>query len=138
MLDRRSRRQLASDDPVARYLGQLQAEVMETIWAKGDATVREAVEALNHRRKKKLAHTTVLTLITRLNARGLLTRTPEGRGYRYRPSKSRDELLVEFSDQLIDRLLSDFGEIGVARLGARLEEIDADQKKRLERRRSRS
>lgn len=138
MLDRRSRRQRASDDPVARYLGQLQAEVMETMWAKGDATVREAEEALNSRRKQKLAHTTVLTLITRLNGRGLLTRTREGRGFRYRPSKSREELLVEFSDQLLDRLLSDFGEIGVARLGARVEQLDADRKKRLERRRRRS
>jgi predicted transcriptional regulator len=136
MLDRRSRRQRESDDPVARYLGQLQAEVMQTMWAKETATVRETLDELNRRRRPKLAYTTVLTLISRLNARGLLHRAPDGRGFRYRPSRSREELLAELSDQLIDRLVNDFGEIGVARLGARLEQLDVRRKEKLGRRRS--
>lgn len=110
---------------------------METFWARGSATVREAREELNRRRKRKLAHTTVLTVITRLNARGLLQRSPEGRGFRYTPTSSRDELLVELSDQLIDRLLNDFGEVGVARLGARIETLDSQRKRLLARGRKR-
>lgn len=138
MLDHRSHRQRESKDPIARYLGQLQADVMQTIWAKETATVRETLDELNRRRKQKLAYTTVLTLITRLNARGLLQRIREGRGFRYRASMSREELLTALSDQLIDRLLNDFGEVGVARLGARLEELDAHRKQKLGRRRRKS
>lgn len=131
--DRRSKRQRASGDPVARYLGELQAEVMEAFWRRGDATVREVVDDLN--RGRKLAYTTVLTLISRLWTRGLLLREPEGRGFRYRPAKSREDLLAQLSDELIDRLFADFGEVAVARLGERLEALDPQRRARLERER---
>ncbi len=129
--DRRSKRQRQSDDPVARYLGELQTEVMGIFWAQESATVREIVDALNRRRKQKLAYTTLLTLVSRLWSRGLLEREPEGRGFRYRATKSRDALLGELSDELIDRLLTDFGEIAVARLGARLGELDRTRQAKL-------
>ena len=129
--DRRARRQRESADPVARYLGALQAEVMATFWERGEATVRDVVEQLNGRRKQKLAYTTVLTLVSRLWARGLLTREPDGRGYRYQPAKTRDELLTDLSDELIDRLFSDFGEIAVARLGTRLEALGLERQEAL-------
>lgn len=135
-LDRRSKRQRHSADPVARYLGELQAEVMEVFWRRGDATVRDVVTELNEHHD--LAYTTILTLVSRLYSRGLLAREPEGRGFRYRPAKSRDEFLGELSDELIDRLIADFGEIALARVGERLEELDPKRRRRLEQERKRT
>lgn len=133
--DRRSKRQRENTDPVARYLGELQAEVMDVFWSRDGATVREVVTELNKRHD--LAYTTVLTLVSRLWSRGLLAREPEGRGFRYRAAKSREEFLGELSDELIDRLIADFGEIAVARLGERLDGLDTGRRKRLERERKR-
>lgn len=133
--DRRSKRQRESADPVARYLGELQAEVMEIFWRSGDATVREVVTELNKRHE--LAYTTVLTLVSRLWSRGLLAREPEGRGFRYRAAKSKDEFLGQLSDELIDRLIADFGEIAVARLGERLDGLDLKRLRRLQQERKR-
>lgn len=127
--DRRSKRQRAEADAVARYLGKLQAEVMSILWERESATVREVVEALN--KTHRLAYTTVLTLVSRLWSRGLLEREREGRGFRYRPTKTREGFLTELSDELIDRLVADFGEIGIARLGERMEELDAERRRRL-------
>lgn len=121
--DLRPRRQRESDDAVGRYLGGLQTEVMDVFWARADATVREVLDELNKPRRRKLAYTTVLTLISRLWSRGLLAREPEGRGYRYRAAKGREAFIAELSDELINRLIDDFGEIGVARLDARLREL---------------
>lgn len=129
--DRRSQRQRENADPIARYLGGLQAEVMSVFWESESATVREVVEAINKRRRKKLAYTTVLTLVSRLFGRELLDREPEGRGFRYRPAASRDELLAELSDELIDRLLDDFGELAIARFDARVGELDTNRKAKL-------
>ena len=134
--DRRSKRQRQSADPVARYLGGLQAEVMDIFWRRGDATVREVVTELNEHHD--LAYTTVLTLVSRLYSRGLLAREPEGRGFRYRAAKSKDEFLTELSDELIDRLIADFGEIAVARLGERLDGLDTSRRRRLEQERKRT
>lgn len=129
--DRRAKRQRASADPVARYLGELQAEVMAIFWRRQSATVREVIDELNERPRRELAYTTVLTLVSRLWSRGLLAREPEGRGFRYRPAKTRDEFLADLSDELIDQLLSDFGEIAVARLGTRLNELDPNRERKL-------
>lgn len=134
-VDRRSKRQRENTDPVARYLGGLQAEVMEIFWRSGNATVREVVNELNT--QHELAYTTVLTLVSRLWSRGLLAREPEGRGFRYRASKTKEEFLGELSDELIDRLIADFGEIAVARLGERLDGLDPKRIRRLQQERKR-
>jgi predicted transcriptional regulator len=130
--DRRPKRQRQSRDPVARYLGDLQGAVMEIFWRRESATVREVADVLN--KKRSLAYTTVLTLVSRLWSRGLLEREQEGRGFRYRAAKSRNDFLAELSDELIDRLFADFGSIGVARLGERLNELNAPGRQRLTRR----
>ena len=137
--DRRPRRQRASDDPIARYLGELQAEVMGIFWEDDSATVREVVDELNKRRRRRrkdgFAYTTVLTIVSRLYARELLDREPEGRGFRYYATTTRDEFLGELSDELINRLLDDFGEIAVARLGARVDDLDPSRVRKLKRER---
>lgn len=131
-VDRRPTQQRESEDPVARYLGELQTEVMEIFWRQKSATVREAADLLNdRRRRKKLAYTTVLTLVTRLWQRGMLTREPEGRGFRYQAAKNRDDVIGELSEQLIDRLFDDFGEVAVAQLGERLDALDPARVKKL-------
>jgi predicted transcriptional regulator len=135
--DRRSKPQRVDRDPVVRYLGALQGQVMAILWQRESATVREVLDDLNKKRKRKLAYTTVLTLVSRLWSRGLLEREQEGRGFRYRAAKTRDELLGELSEQLIDRLLDDFGEIAIARLGARLDSLDPSRVAKLKRARRR-
>jgi predicted transcriptional regulator len=105
---------------------------MNIFWERDSATTREALEVMNKRRRRnKLAYTTILTLVTRLWQRGLLERDPEGRGFRYRAAKSRDALIGDLSEELIDRLLDDFGDIAVAQLGERLGELDPARVKKL-------
>ncbi len=136
--DRRSASQRQSDDPVARYLGEFQTEVMGVFWPREGATVREALEAINKRRRRhKLAYTTVLTVIRRLWQRGLLEREAEGRRFRYHSTGTRDDLLGELSDELIDRLFDDFGDIAVAQMETRLERLDPARLNKLAASRSR-
>ena len=60
-------------------LHALESEVMEELWARSEATVREVQEALNARGGKVRAYTTLLTVMTRLDAKGLLVRRRAGR-----------------------------------------------------------
>ena len=102
---------------------------MNVLWERGSATVPELAAARSA--KREVAYTTVLTLVQRLYARGLLDREPEGRGFRYRPTRTRDELLADWSDELIDRLFGDFGDVAVARLDERLRQIGPAARERL-------
>jgi predicted transcriptional regulator len=136
--ERRPRRQRTRRDPVARELGQAQADIMNVFWRRKEgATVPELHEEINKGRARKqepeLAYTTVLTFVQRLYARKLLKRKPEGRGFRYTPTMDRSELLASWSDELIDRLFADYGELAVARLDERLRELDPATREKLRR-----
>ena len=129
--DRRTSRQRSSRDPVASELGAAQAEIMNVIWTKGGATVPEIHAAINETRKTDAAYTTVLTFVQRLSARGLLEREPEGRTFRYKATQSRDELIATWSDEMIDRLINDYGQIAIARLDNRMQSLDAERRAKL-------
>jgi BlaI family transcriptional regulator, penicillinase repressor len=62
-------------------LTPLQLSVMQVLWAREEASV---VEVQKRMAGKRLALTTVATLLTRLEQRGLLAHRVEGRQYIYR------------------------------------------------------
>lgn len=106
---------------VEKFLGALEARVMEYVWRTGDATVREVAAHLE--RVHPVAYNTVLTVMTRLTDKGLLRREREDRTYRYRPARSREAFLGELSGQIVDDLLADFGEVAIAQFLTRIEQV---------------
>jgi BlaI family penicillinase repressor len=71
-------------------LGDLQRAVLETVWELGEAGVHEVRECLI-RRRKKLAYTTVLSAMQKLEKGGWLAHRNEGKSYVYTPTASREE-----------------------------------------------
>jgi predicted transcriptional regulator len=79
------RRQVAG-----RWLGALEAEVMELAWSRGDwIGVSDIIAGLRDDRR---AYTTVMTIVTRLCDKGLLERRRQGRLFVYRPALSKEDL----------------------------------------------
>jgi predicted transcriptional regulator len=77
--------------PVTRLgSGELENQVLDVVWgATGAVTPRQVHEELS--RHRKLAYTTVMTILVRLCKKGLLEREPAGRAFAYRPRISREE-----------------------------------------------
>lgn len=74
-------------------LGELERAVMEVLWARAEpATVRAVHEGLADR---GLAYTTVMTVLTRLAAKGVVRRKRSGRAWLYAPAASREEYVAE-------------------------------------------
>lgn len=69
-------------------LGRLQAAVMEIVWDLQQATVQQVLDRLAAR--KKLAYTTVLSAMQKLERLGWLKHRAEGRTYIYLPTRTRD------------------------------------------------
>ncbi|MBI5104073.1 MAG: BlaI/MecI/CopY family transcriptional regulator [Solirubrobacterales bacterium] len=69
--------------------GELQTQIMATLWRLGSGTVEQVRSALPPRYRG--AYTTVQTVLNRLAERGLLTRKREGRGMLYVPKISEAE-----------------------------------------------
>jgi len=70
-------------------LGELQRAVLEIVWERGEATVHDVLGQLGPRRK--LAYTTVLTVLQKLEKAGWLAHRSEGKSYVYTPSVSREQ-----------------------------------------------
>lgn len=71
-----------------RELGGLEQAIMDRLWAwNRSATVREVLEDLS--RDRQVAYTTVMTVMTNLERKGLLKRTPVGRAFAYMPTASK-------------------------------------------------
>ena len=53
-------------------LHELEAEIMEEVWREGETTVKRVMEALNRETKTPRAYTTYMTVMQRLDDKGLL------------------------------------------------------------------
>jgi len=129
---RRAYHKLLRPSPkVEKYLGGLEAAIMEHLWDAGSGSVGEVVEAMRARRD--IAYTTVMTVMGRLVDKGLLRREPDRRPYRYRPALSRDEFLSDVSRKVIDDLVEDFGDVAMAQFLEVLEQISPERLQTLRR-----
>lgn len=73
---------------------------MNALWAADQPlTARDVQDALAER---GLATTTVLTVLTRLERKGLVARAKEGRSHRYRPTASREDHIAALMRDVLD------------------------------------
>jgi predicted transcriptional regulator len=82
-------------------LGPLEERVLEELWNRGRATVRDLIEDTCH----DLAYTTVMTTLDRLYKKNLLSREAEGRAFRYTPRLTREDLQREAAGEALRQLL---------------------------------
>jgi predicted transcriptional regulator len=84
-----------------RGLGELEAAVMDVLWRlPGPLRVRDVLEQLAPHRK--LAYTTVMTVLDNLHRKGWVQREMDGRAYRYLPCASREEVTARALRDLLD------------------------------------
>jgi BlaI family penicillinase repressor len=86
-------------------LGELQRAVIEIVWTVGEASVHDVRARLG--RRKKLAYTTVLTVLQKLEKAGWLDHREEGNRYMYLPTRSREEAGAGSVRQLLKRVFDD-------------------------------
>jgi|SRR5436309_2727142 predicted transcriptional regulator len=83
-------------------LGPLEERLLEALWARGNATVRELIDEPC----QDLAYTTVMTTLDRLFKKKLLSREAEGRAFRYKPMVTREQLHRDAAGEALRQLLN--------------------------------
>jgi len=86
-------------------LGPLEQQLLQALWSRGNATVRELLNDAEASRSAKVAYTTVMTTLDRLYKKRLLDRVAEGRAFRYWPRQSEEELQKAAAGEAIHQLL---------------------------------
>lgn len=105
-----------------KLLGDLEAEIMEVIWAQADGrrfSVREVYETLLESRK--VAYTTVMTVMGNLAKKHVLEVEKEGAAYLYHAPLSREAYTNQAVGSIVNELVSDFSNAALAHFARALE-----------------
>ncbi len=77
---------------------------MKVIWERDRVTVRDVYEALLERRK--VAYTTVMTMMKILEQKGFLKKSQEDRAYLYRPAQAKRQVIGAMVKDFVNRVFN--------------------------------
>jgi BlaI family penicillinase repressor len=92
---------MQADTPVPT---DLELEILKVIWARGEATVREVFKDIQAQRK--IAYTTVLTMMGILERKGHLIKRSGERAYVYTPAVPRDQVVNNLINEFVNRVFN--------------------------------
>ena len=99
-----------------------QTAIMQVLWDRGEASVADVQERLSST-EEPLAYSTIATLLTRLEKRGLVRHRREGRTFLYQPALSQERVSTSLVGELLGRF---FGGRPSALVSHLLEHEDVD------------
>jgi len=76
--------------------------IMQIVWQRPAVTVRDVYEELLKRRK--IAYTTVMTMMGILETKGYLKRNRDAKAYVYRPTKGKSKVLGSMVSDFVNRV----------------------------------
>jgi BlaI family transcriptional regulator, penicillinase repressor len=90
--------------PSSATLTPQELELMKIVWQKGQATVRDVYETLLEHRK--IAYTTVMTMMRVLEKKGYVKTHRANRAYVYRPTRPERQVLRSMVREFVDRVFN--------------------------------
>jgi len=85
-------------------LTEQELEIMKVVWRLETATVRQVYETmLEHR---KIAYTTVMTMMNILETKGYLKKTQQDKAYVYRPAEAKSKVVRGMVREFVNRVFN--------------------------------
>ena len=90
--------------PPSKTLTDQELEIMKIVWDRRTATVRDVYETLRERRR--VAYTTVMTMMKILEQKGYLNRKQVDRAYVYRPAHPKNRVIRAMVRDFVNRVFN--------------------------------
>jgi BlaI family transcriptional regulator, penicillinase repressor len=90
--------------PRSKTLTGQELEIMKVVWERDKTTVRDVYEALLERRK--VAYTTVMTMMKILEQKGFLKKSQEDRAHVYRPAQPKGQVIGAMVREFVNRVFN--------------------------------
>jgi BlaI family penicillinase repressor len=90
--------------PKSATLTEQELEIMKIVWQRERVTVRDVYEDLLERRK--IAYTTVMTMMKILAHKKYLRKTQEDRAYVYQPTKPKNQVIKGMVREFVNRVFN--------------------------------
>src|SRR5512144_1494981 len=119
--------------PPPPALHELEAEVMDAVWNRGEASVRQVMDAVNAAAAKPRAYTTYMTILGRLHTKGLLARRREGKTDIYRAVYTREEYADLRAQADVAALIDAYGDVALGHFARQVADLDPERRRALQR-----
>ena len=106
---------------------------MEAVWNRGEASIREVMDDLNADPGTDRAYTTFMTVMARLDRKGLLSRRREGKTDLYRPVVTRDQYADLRAQAEVASLVEQFGDVALSHFARQMADLDPERRRALQR-----
>jgi BlaI family penicillinase repressor len=90
--------------PKSATLTEQELEIMKVVWQRERVTVRDVYEDLLERRK--IAYTTVMTMMKILAQKKYLRKSQEDRAYVYQPTKPKNQVIKGMVREFVNRVFN--------------------------------
>ena len=97
---------------------------MNEAWRHERLSVRELMERLNRKAQQPRAYTTYMTVMARLDSKGLLRREREGKTDFYSPTFTKDEYRALRAQSEVKGLVREFGDVALAQFARQMDELE--------------
>lgn len=93
-------------------LGELEQQIMDILWECKNCSARDILTKLE--KNRKLAYTTVSTVLQRLYDKGLLNRKESTAGHIYSPKVSKEKYTKSVAQSFLKKFINSFGDTAIA------------------------
>lgn len=106
---------------------------MNAAWDRGEASVREVMDAVNPSAPAPRAYTTYMTILSRLTEKGLVTRRQDGKTGYFRVAHTREQYADLRAQTEVAALVDMFGDVALSHFARQMAELDPERRRALER-----
>jgi predicted transcriptional regulator len=107
-------------------LGQLEKQIMDIIWENKHCSARDVLTKIE--KEKKLAYTTVATILQRLYDKGLLNKKEDKSGYIYSPKVSKEKYSKSIARGFLKNFINSFGDTAIASFADSIDNLPQEKR----------
>jgi predicted transcriptional regulator len=113
-------------------LSGLEAQVMEEIWSRGSATVRDVMTTINERSPRARAYTTFMTVLVRLHRKGLVERRRQAGADHYSAAMTPEEFARSRAMADVQEVIAQHGDLALSAFARQVAALDPERQATLE------
>ena len=110
-----------------KSLGELEQQIMDILWECKSCSARDVLIILE--KDRKLAYTTIATILQRLYEKKLVKRTEDKSGYIYSPKLSKESYSRNVAQSFLKKFIASFGNTAIASFAESIDKLP-DQKRK--------
>ena len=112
-----------------KVAGELEMNVMNIVWEEGECSVTQIMEKVNN--EKKLAYTTIATILQRLYDKGIVNRKQNQAHYLYFPKISKSDYSKRLITNFFDHITTTFGDVAITSFAESIDELPKKKREEL-------